>query len=91
MALDVTSLLIGLLAAALPCLALAWHVQRKSAAALAQAALLDERLSHAQLAQDGLSAQLEASRDEISDLGQANSANCARNSSREPCKSSRRC
>ena len=74
MALDVTSLLIGLLAAALPCLALAWQVQRKSAAALAQAALLDERLSHAQLAQDGLSAQLEASRDEISDLGQANSA-----------------
>jgi DNA recombination protein RmuC len=78
MALDVTSLLIGLLAAALPCLALAWQVQRKSAAALAQAALLDERLSHAQLAQDGLSAQLEASRDEISDLGQANSGQAGR-------------
>jgi DNA recombination protein RmuC len=50
MALDVTSLLIGLLAAALPCLALAWQLQRKSTAALAQVALLDERLSNAQLA-----------------------------------------
>ncbi|KTC38933.1 recombinase RmuC [Pseudomonas putida] len=74
MALDVTSLLIGLLAAALPCLALAWQLQRKSTAALAQVALLDERLSNAQLAQDGLSAQLDACRDEVSDLSQANSA-----------------
>ncbi|WP_192812343.1 DNA recombination protein RmuC [Pseudomonas psychrophila] len=36
--------------------------------------MLDERLNMAQLAQEGLSAQLDASRDEISDLGQANAA-----------------
>ncbi|MDE1168957.1 MAG: DNA recombination protein RmuC [Pseudomonas sp.] len=36
--------------------------------------MLDERLSTAQMAQDGLSAQLDACRDEISDLGQANGA-----------------
>ncbi|WP_198291608.1 DNA recombination protein RmuC [Pseudomonas asplenii] len=34
----------------------------------------DERLAHAQLAQDGLNAQLDACRDEVSDLGQANAA-----------------
>nr|GFC77488.1 hypothetical protein [Tanacetum cinerariifolium] len=38
----------------------------------AESALLDERLSNAQMAQDGLNAQLDACRDEISDLGQAN-------------------
>ncbi|WP_161959165.1 MULTISPECIES: DNA recombination protein RmuC [Pseudomonas] len=36
--------------------------------------MLDERLSMAQLAQDGLNAQLDASRDEISDLSEANAA-----------------
>ncbi|WP_177182113.1 MULTISPECIES: DNA recombination protein RmuC [unclassified Pseudomonas] len=36
--------------------------------------MLDERLSNAQMAQDGLNAQLDACRDEISDLGQANAA-----------------
>ncbi|MFJ7884932.1 DNA recombination protein RmuC [Pseudomonas sp. NPDC096917] len=36
--------------------------------------MLDERLNMAQLAQEGLNAQLDASRDEISDLGQANAA-----------------
>ena len=74
MALDMTSLLLGLLAAGVPCLALAWHLQRRLAAVQAETALLDERLATAQLAQDGLSAQLDASRDEISDLSQANSA-----------------
>ncbi|WP_169859063.1 DNA recombination protein RmuC [Pseudomonas lundensis] len=34
--------------------------------------MLEERLNMAQLAQEGLNAQLDASRDEISDLGQAN-------------------
>ncbi|WP_311972054.1 DNA recombination protein RmuC [Pseudomonas baltica] len=34
--------------------------------------MLDERLATAQMAQDGLAAQLESSRDEISDLSQAN-------------------
>ncbi|MGY2181311.1 DNA recombination protein RmuC [Pseudomonas agarici] len=36
--------------------------------------MLNERLGTAQLAQDGLNAQLDACRDEISDLGQANAA-----------------
>ncbi|MCU1729008.1 DNA recombination protein RmuC [Pseudomonas sp. 7P_10.2_Bac1] len=36
--------------------------------------MLEERLNMAQLSQEGLSAQLDASRDEISDLGQANTA-----------------
>ncbi len=72
MALDLTSLLLGLGAAALPLLALIWQSQRKLARREADAALLDERLSNAQMAQDGLNAQLDASRDEISDLSQAN-------------------
>lgn len=72
MVLDMTSLLLGLLAAAVPSLAWAWHLQRRLAAEQADSALLDERLSTAQMAQDGLNAQLEASRDEISDLSQAN-------------------
>ncbi len=72
MALDLTSLLLGLGAAALPLLALAWQLQRKLSRREADAALLDERLSTAQMAQDGLNAQLDASRDEISDLSQAN-------------------
>ena len=72
MALDLTSLLLGLGAAAVPLLALAWQLQRKVAQREADSALLDERLSNAQLAQDGLNAQLDACRDEISDLSQAN-------------------
>ncbi|MFW9081164.1 DNA recombination protein RmuC [Pseudomonas sp. P2757] len=36
--------------------------------------MLEERLAMAQMAQDGLNAQLEASRDEIADLAQANAA-----------------
>ncbi len=74
MALDLTSLLLGLAGAALPLLALAWQLQRRAAAAQAELALQDERLAHAQLAQDGLNAQLDACRDEVSDLGQANAA-----------------
>jgi DNA recombination protein RmuC len=77
MALDLTSLLLGLAAAALPLLALAWQLQRRLAQRQAESALLDERLSNAQMALDGFSAQLDASRDEISDLSQANSAKLA--------------
>ena len=72
MAMDLTSLLLGLGAAAIPLMALAWQLQRKLVRQQAESALLDERLSTAQMAQDGLSAQLDASRDEISDLSQAN-------------------
>ncbi|MDB6047295.1 MAG: rmuC [Pseudomonas sp.] len=74
MALDLTSLLLGLAVAALPLLALAWQLQRRLALERADAALLDERLSTAQMAQHGLNAQLDASRDEISDLSHANAA-----------------
>ncbi len=72
MAFDLTSLLLGLLLAGAPSLALAWQIQRRLSALNADTALLQERLATAQLAQDGLSAQLDASRDEISDLAQAN-------------------
>jgi DNA recombination protein RmuC len=72
MAVDITSLIWGLLAAAVPCVVLAWTLQRRAMAAQAELALLDERLATAQMAQDGLAAQLESSRDEISDLSQAN-------------------
>ncbi|MPQ70546.1 DNA recombination protein RmuC [Pseudomonas sp. MWU12-2323] len=72
MALDLTSLLLGLAGAALPLLALAWQLQRRASAAQAELVLFDERLSSARLAADGLGAQLDASRDEVSDLSQAN-------------------
>lgn len=73
MSVDITSVLWGLLAAVVPAVALAWTLQRRVAAAQGELALLDERLATAQMAQDGLAAQLENSRDEISDLSQANS------------------
>ncbi|SEK45643.1 DNA recombination protein RmuC [Pseudomonas agarici] len=74
MALDLTSLLLGVLGGALPLLVCAWQLQRRGNAAQAELALLNERLGTAQLAQDGLNAQLDACRDEISDLDQANAA-----------------
>ncbi|WP_287815216.1 DNA recombination protein RmuC, partial [Pseudomonas sp.] len=72
MALDITSLLLGLLLAGVPSLALAFQLQRRLSRVNADTALLNERLATAQLAQDGLNAQLDACRDEISDLAQAN-------------------
>ncbi|BAP41069.1 DNA recombination protein rmuC-like protein [Pseudomonas sp. StFLB209] len=74
MALELNSLLLGLALAAAPLLALAWQLQRRAATAAGEQALLEERLSTAQLAQDGLTVQLEASRDEVSDLSEANAA-----------------
>jgi len=68
MPIDVPSLLIGLAVAALPLLALLWQMQRRVAQAQAHSALLDERLSHAQLAQDGLAAQLDGYRGDIAEL-----------------------
>ncbi len=68
MPIDVPSLLIGLAVAALPLLALLWQMQRRVAQAQAHSALLDERLSNAQLAQDGLAAQLDGYRSDIADL-----------------------
>lgn len=74
MALDLSSLLLGLAAAGVPLLALIWQLQRKLGSHPAELALLNERLNTAQLAQEGLGAQLDACRDEVSDLGQANTA-----------------
>lgn len=58
-----------------PLLALCWQLQRRLTARTTGWELLEERLLAAQLAQEGLAAQLDASRDEISDLSQANAAN----------------
>lgn len=73
-AMDLTSIVLGIGVAALPALALVLRYQRQSASQQSAAALFEERLSSALLAQEGLTAQLDASRDEISDLSQANSA-----------------
>ena len=74
MALDLSSILLGLALAGVPLLAFVWQLQRRASGHQSELNLLGERLNMAQLAQDGLSAQLDASRDEISDLGQANTA-----------------
>lgn len=72
MAMDLTSILLGLAAAAVPLLALAWQLQRRATSSQTELSLLEERLATAQMAQEGLLAQLDASRDEVSDLSQAN-------------------
>jgi len=71
MPIDLPNLLLGLSAAAVPLLALAWQLQRRLALQQAERALLEERLSTAQLAQDGLGAQLDLGRAEIAQLSQA--------------------
>lgn len=52
MAMDVTSVLLGLAGAALPLLMLAWQLQRRLSTAQSELSLLEERLGTAQLAQD---------------------------------------
>ena len=74
MAFDWTSIALGLAGAAVPLLAVCWQLQRRLTARMTGWELLEERLATAQLAQEGLAAQLDASRDEISDLSQANAA-----------------
>jgi DNA recombination protein RmuC len=64
------AVLLGVVAAGLPVLALAWTLQRRAAEARLQCSLLQERLSAAQLAQAGLSAQLDACRQEVSEIGE---------------------
>ncbi|HAB03778.1 MAG TPA: DNA recombination protein RmuC, partial [Pseudomonas sp.] len=53
MAVDLTSIVLGLVAGALPCLGWALHLQRRHAARYNEQALLQERLGSAQLAQAG--------------------------------------
>jgi len=74
MVFDWTSIALGLAGAAVPLLAVCWQLQRRLTASMTGWELLEERLATAQLAQEGLAAQLDASRDEISDLSQANAA-----------------
>lgn len=72
MTVDLASILLGLVAGAIPCLVWVMQVQRRQGARQGEQALLEERLNAAQLAQAGLQAQLDASRDEVSDLSEAN-------------------
>ncbi|KFX67675.1 recombinase RmuC [Pseudomonas taeanensis MS-3] len=64
------ALLLGLVAAAVPLLALAWSLQRRAANLVLESSLLQERLNSAQLAQAGLSAQLDACRQEVAEIGE---------------------
>jgi len=62
--------LLGLAAAGLPLLYLAWSLQRRLANQQLQFSLLQERLSHAQLALAGLTAQLDDCRAELAEIGE---------------------
>ncbi|HSC82143.1 MAG TPA: DNA recombination protein RmuC, partial [Pseudomonas sp.] len=72
--LDLSNLLLGLLLGAVPLAALAWQLQRKLALHSGERLLLEERLSSARLAQEGLSAQLDSSLDELRELQQNSAA-----------------
>ncbi|MDH4553959.1 DNA recombination protein RmuC [Pseudomonas sp. BN417] len=74
MPIDIPNLLIGFFVAALPLLGLAWQQYRRLTSLQAEQALLEERLANAQLAQDGLTVQLDDSREENRELGQLNAA-----------------
>lgn len=62
--------LLGVAAAALPLLYLVWSLQRRMADQQLDFSLLQERLSNAQLAQTGLTAQLDDCRAELADIGE---------------------
>ncbi|OHC28503.1 MAG: recombinase RmuC [Pseudomonadales bacterium RIFCSPLOWO2_12_59_9] len=68
MPIDLPNLLLGLALAALPLLFLLWQLQQRGQLLRQERLLLDERLSTALLAQDGLSAQLDDSRAETLQL-----------------------
>ncbi|WP_420827001.1 DNA recombination protein RmuC [Aquipseudomonas campi] len=68
--LDLSNLLLGLLLGAAPLALLVWRLQRQQAQGSAERQLLEERLNNARLAQDGLSAQLDSSVDELRHLQQ---------------------
>lgn len=63
MPIDLPNLLIGLFAGLLPLAGLAWQLRGRLAERESELALLGERLATAQLAQDGLGAQLESERE----------------------------
>ena len=62
--------LLGVAAAALPLVYLAWSLQRRLSSQQLAFSLLQERLSHAQLAQAGLAAQLDDCRAEIAEISE---------------------
>jgi DNA recombination protein RmuC len=62
--------LLGALLTAIPLLYVVWTQQRLRAAQQLANSLLEERLSHAQLAQSGLAAQLDDCRAELADLSE---------------------
>ena len=68
MPIDLPNLLLGLALAALPLTFLLWQLQQRGQLLRQERLLLDERLSTALLAQDGLSAQLDDSRAEALQL-----------------------
>ena len=72
MTVDLASILLGIVAASIPGLVWTFRVQRQATVHQAALSLAEERLLSAQLAQEGLQAQLDACRDEVSDLGEAN-------------------
>lgn len=69
MSIDLPNLLLGIVVAAVPLLILVWQQQRRQAALQAEQLLFEERLSTTQQGQEGLTAQLDACRDEIAFLG----------------------
>jgi DNA recombination protein RmuC len=71
--LDLPNLLLGLLLGAVPLAALLWQQQRGLASQAAERLLLEERLNQARLAQDGLSAQLDGTLDDLRSLQQQSS------------------
>ncbi|PJE40166.1 MAG: DNA recombination protein RmuC [Pseudomonas sp.] len=62
--------LLGFAAAALPLLYMAWSLQRRLASQQLEFSLLQERLNNAQLAQAGLTAQLEDCREEVAEISE---------------------
>lgn len=62
--------LLGFAAAAVPLLYMVWSLQRRLASQQLQFGLLQERLSHAQLAQAGLVAQLDDCREEVAEISE---------------------
>ena len=62
--------LLGFAAAALPLLYMAWSLQRRLASQQLEFGLLQERLNNAQLAQTGLTAQLEDCREELAEISE---------------------
>ena len=70
---DLPNILLGVLLTAAPLLALLWRLQRAAASQAAEQLLLEERLSQARLAQEGLSAQLDGLQDDLRRQQQDNS------------------